>query len=165
MSPEVSYGRIGKQYVAMPEAEVWRYIEAHDKMFVAFVREDGYPHLTPVNYVVRDRRLYFTSYGYKVKVRLAAAGGKVSCAWEEGHDYETFKGAVLWGRSRVLGDADLAAAVHRQIAERFATVTWEPARLPAEWKRMIAAQERPIIEITPERIASWDNSRLPEWPG
>jgi Pyridoxamine 5'-phosphate oxidase len=96
-------------------------------------------------------------------VRLAKAGSKVCCAWEDGHDYETFRGVVLWGTSRVVPDPELAARAHREIAERFAAVTWDPSRLPEEWKQIVASQERPIVEIRPERISSWDNSRLGDW--
>src|SRR5258708_37998880 len=83
----ISYRRINRQYVAMSEEEVWDYLEPKNTIYVAFVQDDGYPHLTPVWFVVMDRKLYFRGSSYKVKFRLARSA-KVCCACDDGTKYK-----------------------------------------------------------------------------
>ncbi len=143
----------------MSDDEVWRYLTEHDLMFVAFVREDGYPHVTPIWYVADGRRVYFKASRYKVKVRLAETS-KVCCAWESGETYPELRGVVLWGRSRIVLDDPMMSHVNGLMAAKYAGRSWDPANVPESWARVQRTEAKSIVEITPERISSWDNSKL-----
>ena len=143
----------------MSEEETWRYLGENDLMFVAFVREDGYPHVTPVWFVADGRKVYYKASSYKMKVRLAATG-KVCCAWESGETYPELKGVVLWGRCEVIEDPVKVERVNRLMAERYAGRSWDPARVPEDWAHRQRTESKTIVEISPERTSSWDNSKL-----
>lgn len=155
----VTYRRINRQYIAMTEAEVWAFIDSQRVMFVAFVREDGYPHVTPVWFVPFDRKIYFKGSSYKVKIRLAETG-RACCAWEQGGSYQQMRGVVLWGQARTVHEVELVATANRLLAERYAGLSWDPARVPADWAQTQRTEAKTIVEIVPERISSWDNGKL-----
>jgi nitroimidazol reductase NimA-like FMN-containing flavoprotein (pyridoxamine 5'-phosphate oxidase superfamily) len=155
----ITYRRVNRQYIAMTEDEVWDLIASQRVMFVAFVREDGYPHVTPVWFVPLDHKIYFKGSNYKVKFRLANTG-KACCAWETGGAYREMQGAVLWGRSRVVEEPELVATVNRLLADRYAGFSWNPAEVPAAWAETQRTELKTVVEIIPERISSWDNRKL-----
>src|SRR4051812_13938642 len=131
----IAYRRANKQYVAMSEQDVWRFIGDQKVMFFALVAEDGYPHVTPVWFVAVDQKLYFRAQPYKVKARLAD-GAKVCCALEEGATYPEMRGAVIRGRSRQVGDEpSLIERVTAQETEKYRGMGHTSLKAPDEWRR------------------------------
>lgn len=156
----ISYRRANRQYLPMTEEEVWRYLESRQgAMFVAFVREDGYPHLTPVWFVAVDRKLYFSGKSYKAKMRLADSA-KVCCSWEDGFRYTELRGVALWGRSRVVDDPAVIERVKALLKAKNAGRAYEQSEVPGDWARERRSESTTIVEIQPERVSSWDNRKL-----
>jgi len=158
----VRYGRVYKSYVAMTRDEVWRFIDEQRTMFVAFETGDGYPHLTPVWFVVADEKLYFRTSAGKAKAALAEAG-RVCCSVADGERFTELRGVMVRGRTRLVSEADLLEQYRRLKAVKYAGLTSADLDVPDEWSRSRDADGPTIVEITPERISSWDNSKLASW--
>jgi nitroimidazol reductase NimA-like FMN-containing flavoprotein (pyridoxamine 5'-phosphate oxidase superfamily) len=145
----------------MTESESWKHLAAQQTLFVSFVQEDGYPHVSPVRFVIIDQRIYFRGKSYKVKMKLAD-GAKVCCAWDNGGlRFWDLRGAVIFGRSRVIDDPDLLSHVARLLKAKYAGRTAETG--PDGSSRWMQARslERPtVVEIQPERVSTWDNTKL-----
>jgi nitroimidazol reductase NimA-like FMN-containing flavoprotein (pyridoxamine 5'-phosphate oxidase superfamily) len=154
-----SYRRANKQYIAMNEEEVWAYLESMNRIVVALVQADGYPHASPVWFVIIDRKIYFTGASYKVKFKLAESA-KICCVCDDGESYIQFRGVMVWGESSLVKDPGLSRAATALFENKYARLRYEPTRVPAEWVKERVAESWTWVEVRPERISSWDNTKL-----
>ncbi|MDG6982805.1 MAG: pyridoxamine 5'-phosphate oxidase family protein [Nitrososphaerota archaeon] len=141
------------------DRELWKFIGSKDKVYVAFPMEDGYPHVSPMWFCVLKRRIYLRTQDYKVKARLAR-GGKACCTLDEGRRYVELKGATIWGKTRVVTERSLAARVEEAMDSKYRSQQWRRTEMPERWVEERRAEKRAYIEITPEKVSSWDNSRV-----
>jgi nitroimidazol reductase NimA-like FMN-containing flavoprotein (pyridoxamine 5'-phosphate oxidase superfamily) len=155
----VEHRRANRQYAKMPDREVWGFISSREKLFVAFSMMDGYPHVTPVWFCVHDGKLYFRVQSYKPKAKLAD-GGKVCCVVDDGRRYVELRGVTIWGRSRVVTEEALIATVKKIMDDKYREHQWARSEMPEEWVRERESERRVYVEVTPEKMSSWDNSRI-----
>lgn len=155
----VVYRRANRQYVAMSEEEVWRFLGSQNKVYVAFPMEDGYPHVSPLWFCVENRRVYLRTHDYKVKTALARAG-KTCLTSDDGFLYRELRGVIVWGRSRVLGDEKLIHHINEILDKKYEKQQWKPGEMPEAWVAERRTEKRAFIEVVPERVDSWDNSKV-----
>jgi nitroimidazol reductase NimA-like FMN-containing flavoprotein (pyridoxamine 5'-phosphate oxidase superfamily) len=151
--------RANRQYTPIPDSEIWRFVDSREKLYVAFPMEDGYPHVTPVWFCILDRKLYIRTQNYKVKVRLARSG-KVCCTLDEGRTYKELRGVVIWGRCRLVTEPKLVDRIEKVMGMKYREQQWKASEMPASWVAERKAERRAYVEIVPERISSWDNSKI-----
>jgi nitroimidazol reductase NimA-like FMN-containing flavoprotein (pyridoxamine 5'-phosphate oxidase superfamily) len=155
----VLYRRANRQYVAMSEKEVWDFLESQNKIYVGFTMDDGYPHVSPIWFCVENRKIYLRTHDYKTKTRLARSG-KACCTTDDGFLYRELRGVVVWGRSRVLTEQKLISRINGILDKKYEPQQWRPSDMPNEWVAERRKEKRAFIEVAPERIDSWDNSRV-----
>jgi nitroimidazol reductase NimA-like FMN-containing flavoprotein (pyridoxamine 5'-phosphate oxidase superfamily) len=155
----VTYSRANRQYVAMSEEEVWRFLSSQNKIYAAFEMEDGYPHVTPVWFCVEERMIYLRTHDYKVKTRLAKAG-RACCVIDDGYRYRELRGVVVWGRSEVITDPKVKTHVNEVLDKKYQDQQWRPSEMPTHWVEERSRETRAFILVVPEKIASWDNSKV-----
>jgi nitroimidazol reductase NimA-like FMN-containing flavoprotein (pyridoxamine 5'-phosphate oxidase superfamily) len=155
----VIYRRANRQYVAMSEDEVWRFLDSQGKIYVAFTMPDGYPHVSPIWFCVENKRIYMRTHDYKVKTALAKSG-KACCVIDDGYAYRELRGVIVWGRSRVITDTDLKDHINAILDKKYLKQQWKPSEMPSRWVEERRLEKRAFIEVIPERIDSWDNGRV-----
>ena len=155
----VTYRRANRQYVAMSEKEVWAFVTSKSKIFAAFPMNGGFPHVSPIWFCVLDGRLYLRTHAYKVKAHLARRG-KACLSIDEGESYRELKGVIIWGRSRLVTDAKTIRRIERVMKKKYEEKQWKPSQMPEAWVRDRQGEMRAFIEVSPQRISSWDNSKL-----
>jgi nitroimidazol reductase NimA-like FMN-containing flavoprotein (pyridoxamine 5'-phosphate oxidase superfamily) len=155
----VIYKRANRQYVAMSEEEVWKFLESRNKLFVGFTMDDGYPHVSPIWFCVENRKIYLRTHDYKVKTHLARTG-KACCAADDGFLYRELRGVIVWGESRVMTNAKSIERINKILDKKYEKQQWRPAEMPESWVAERRQEERAFIEVVPERIDSWDNSKV-----
>ncbi len=155
----VVYRRANRQYVAMSEDEVWKFLDSQNKVYAAFTMEDGYPHVSPLWFCVENRKIYLRTHDYKTKVELARAG-KACCAADDGFLYRELRGVIVWGRSRVLEDEELIRHINEAMDRKYVRQQWRPGEMPKDWVAERRKERRAFIEVVPERVDSWDNSKV-----
>lgn len=155
----LAYRRANRQYIPIPENDIWRFIDSREKLYVAFLLENGYPHVTPMWFCVLDKRLYLRTQNYKVKARLAQSG-KACCTLDEGSRYVELRGVVVWGRTRVVTEPGLIERIEKIMRMKYKRQQWKAAEMPGWWVRERKAEKRAYIEIVPEKMSSWDNDRV-----
>jgi len=155
----LKYARANTQYVAIPNEEVWQFIDSKDKMFAAFPMKNGYPHVTPIWFCVLDRKIYLRTQDYKVKARLAGAG-KACLTLDDGKSYKELRGVVIWGRSRLVTEKQLVDRIEKIMRMKYREQQWKASEMPAWWVQERKSEKRAYIEIAPVKISSWDNSRI-----
>ena len=155
----VVYTRANRQYVAMSEDEVWKFLDSTNKVYVAFTMKNGYPHVSPIWFCVLDRKLYLRTHDYKTKTRLAKTG-KACVSTDDGYFYRELRGVIVWGRSRVITDEARILLVSKKLDKKYEKQQWKPEEMPGKWVAERRTEKRSFIEITPERIDSWDNGKV-----
>lgn len=155
----VLYRRANRQYVAMSREEVWQFLESQRRLYLGFAMENGYPHVTPIWFVIMGERVYMRAQDYKVKVGLAAKG-KACVAIDDGGKYRELRGAVMWGRSKIVTEKSLIARVTRLFEVKYSESQWKAKEMPKEWVRERIKEKRAFIEFVPEKVDSWDNRKV-----
>jgi nitroimidazol reductase NimA-like FMN-containing flavoprotein (pyridoxamine 5'-phosphate oxidase superfamily) len=158
----VAYRRANRQYVAMTAAEVWDYIGSQKVAFAAFVDGDLYPHVTPVWYVAITGTVYFRATSNKVKAKLAD-DARVCITIADGEGFTELRGVVIRGRSRILADPAVIELCSELLDEKYAGLRSRDLGVPGHWLAARDLDSSSMVAVTPERIASWDNSKLNEW--
>jgi nitroimidazol reductase NimA-like FMN-containing flavoprotein (pyridoxamine 5'-phosphate oxidase superfamily) len=155
----LTHRRANRQYLPIPDEELWRFIDAREKVYVGFPTKNGYPHVTPIWFCVLDKRLYLRTQDYKVKVELARAG-KACCALDDGSRYRELRGVVIWGRCRVVTENELTTRIEKIMRMKYREQQWKSSEMPPRWVAERKAERRAYIEILPLKISSWDNTRI-----
>jgi nitroimidazol reductase NimA-like FMN-containing flavoprotein (pyridoxamine 5'-phosphate oxidase superfamily) len=153
------YRRANRQYVAMSRREVWRFLESQRRVYLGFAMENGYPHVTPIWFVIVGERVYMRAQDYKVKVGLAAKG-KACVVIDDGDKYRELRGAVMWGRSRIVSEKKLIARLTELFEAKYAVRQWKASEMPEDWVKERRKENRAFIEFVPEKVDSWDNRKV-----
>ena len=155
----VEYRRANRQYVAMTRREVWDFLRSQRRVYLGFSMDDGYPHVTPIWFVTIGETIYMRAQDYKVKVGLAAKG-RACVVIDDGDRYRELKGTVMWGRSKVLTDRKLIGKVNSIFEEKYSERQWKAREMPSAWVKERMTEKRAFIEFVPEKVDSWDNSKV-----
>ena len=155
----VLYRRANRQYVAMTRREAWGFLESQRRVYLGFVMDSGFPHVTPIWFVTMGEKIYMRAQDYKVKVGLAAKG-KACVVIDDGDKYRELRGVVMWGRSRLVSNKRLIASVTGLFEAKYSERQWRPDEMPSAWVRERNKETRAFIEFVPEKVDSWDNSKV-----
>lgn len=155
----VTYNRANRQYVAMSRPEVWSFLGSQRRVYLGFAMDSGYPHVTPIWFVVRGERVYMRAQDYKVKVGLAAKG-KACVVIDDGDRYRELRGVVMWGKSRLVTEEKLISELTEAFEEKYSERQWKAEEMPKEWVKERMTERRAFIELVPEKVDSWDNRKV-----
>jgi len=107
-----------------------------------------------MNYLAKDGAFYMTSYGKAQKVVNIRRNPKVALMMEAGNAYAELRGVMVRGHCEIIEGADAVRAIFAAMAEaRGAT----PSRPSGAGN---SAPKRVVLKVIPEKIASWDHSKL-----
>jgi PPOX class probable F420-dependent enzyme len=149
-----------RQYVAMSEEEVFAFLRQLRVIFVATVKPNGHPHVVPVWFTVIGKKLYFRTQDYKVKVKNIARNPWVACSAEAGDKYVSLRGVMIEGIARIVEDEEESRRVQQEIIARTRDLRWRAEDMPRDWVEARMREHYVVVEITPHKISSWDNSKL-----
>ena len=155
----VLYRRANRQYVAMSRKEVWQFLKSQRRVYLGFTMANGYPHVTPIWFVVIGENIYMRAQDYKVKVGLAAQG-KACVVIDDGDKYRELRGAVMWGRSRLISEKRLIAKLTELFDAKYSDRQWKADEMPEGWVKERSKEKRAFIEFVPEKVDSWDNRKV-----
>jgi PPOX class probable F420-dependent enzyme len=130
------------------------YLRANRKCALATLDKHGFPHVTAMNFVVRDGAFYMTSYGKAQKVVNVRRDPKVAIMVETGSAYAELKGVMVRGLCEVIEGAEAVQQVFAWSAEARGETYSRPAAASS------SAPKRVVLKIVPQKIISWDHSKL-----
>jgi PPOX class probable F420-dependent enzyme len=132
------------------------FLGAPHKAALATIDKDGFPHVVAMTYRYKDGVIYLTSYGKAQKVLNARRNPKVGVMVEEGKEYFEYKGVLIRGRCEIVEDPQVVRETvgDMMIAETARTAAAIPHGAPE------SATKRVALKITPEKISSWDHTKL-----
>jgi PPOX class probable F420-dependent enzyme len=142
--------------IKMSEEEMRAFLEAGRDLQVASINADGTPHLVTMWYVMRDGEVAFWSYAKSQKVVNLRRDPRLTVLVATGEVYEQLKGVSISGRAELVEDPEDVLRYGEAVYERYWGRLNDTAR---EGVRAMGAK-RVVIVVKPERIMSWDHSKL-----
>jgi PPOX class probable F420-dependent enzyme len=130
------------------------FLRTHRKAALATIGEDGFPHVVAMNFFAKDGAFYMTSFGKAQKVLNIRRNPKIALMVEAGDKYSELQGVMVRGRCEIIEGEDAVRTAFADMAR---------AR-GASYERPSAANDsapkRVVLKIVPEKITSWDHTKL-----
>jgi len=143
-----------RRQIQLSSEEQAMFFREQRKAALATLDRHGFPHVVAMNYFAEDGAFYMTSYGKAQKVVNIRRNPKVALMIESGNAYAELRGVMVRGHCEIIEGAE---AVRAALAGR-AAGGGAPRRRPAA--AADSAPKRVVLKIIPEKITSWDHSKL-----
>jgi PPOX class probable F420-dependent enzyme len=145
--------------IQLSEAEQRELLEHERIVVVASLGRNGWPHVMPLWYVLRDWELWIYTYAKSQKVRNLERDPRATLLVETGHEYAELRGVQIEAEAEIHRDHEtvfeLAKELTLRYAEGLSAVEGDAAAaLEAQ------ARKRVAIRFEPKRVATWDHRKL-----
>jgi nitroimidazol reductase NimA-like FMN-containing flavoprotein (pyridoxamine 5'-phosphate oxidase superfamily) len=130
------------------------FLREHRKAALATIDKNGFPHVTAMNFIMRDGAFYMTSYGKAQKVLNIRRNPKIAIMVEAGVAYAELKGVMARGPCEIIEGAEAVHQVFAWSAEARGENYSRPAGASS------SAPKRVVLKLVPQTIVSWDHSKL-----
>ena len=143
--------------IVMTPEEAAAFLAEQRTVTCATLGRDGWPHLMPLWYVVRDAELWSWTYAKSQKVRNLERDPRCTLQVEAGHAYNELRGVMLKAEAVIHREFDAVAAVGEEIAVRYGGVALDDGA--REYVHRQAAK-RVALQFRPRDSATWDHGKL-----
>lgn len=130
-----------------------KFLEESRRCALATLDRDGYPHVVAMNYVAKDGAIWMTSYGKAQKIFNIRRNPKVCVMIEAGGKYSELRGLMWRGRCEIIEEPETIRQTMRDMLRDQYT-----SAAPSGAAR--SAPKRVVLKVIPEKVASWDHSKL-----
>jgi len=149
-----------RDQIRMSDAEVGAFLAQERTVICATIGSDGFPHLMPLWYVVRDGQLWAWTFAKSQKVRNLERDPRATLQIEAGADYPQLRGVMLKCDVTIHRDIEQVAAFGLELFARYGAgpdgVVGEDVRA------MVLAQapKRVALQFAERSRATWDHRKL-----
>ncbi len=154
---------MARKDISLTDDELAAFLESGRTLQVASIDADGYPHLAPMWYVVRDGKLTFRSFTKSQKIVNLKRNPKVSVLLEAGETYDELKGVMIRGTATLIDDRATVLTIYGAIAAKYRMVGGQSVVLDDEALEAAFgsyAEKNTAVIVEPVKVASWDHSKL-----
>ena len=130
------------------------FLSKNQKGALATLDQHGFPHVVAMNYVYKDGIFYMTSYGKAQKVINIRRNPKVGLMVDTGRVYNELQGVLVRGHCEIIEDPSQVQVAWRRMGEVQAGKSGVPREASASMPKRV------VLKIVPEKITSWDHSKL-----
>ena len=147
--------------IKMTDAEVAAFLDEQRTVICATNGKDGWPHLMPLWFVVREGTLWAWTFAKSQKTRNLERDARATLQLEAGAEYQELRGVMLETEVVVHTDLDAVLGVGLEVFARYAPPEAQ-GELGDEVKAMVRAQaqKRVAFEFVERRRTSWDHRKL-----
>ena len=142
--------------IKMSDEQMRSFLEAGRDLQVASINADGTPHLVTMWYVLRDGEVAFWTYAKSQKVVNLRRDPRLSVLVATGDKYEELKGVSIIGRAEIVDDPAAVLDYGEAVYERY----WGPLNDTVMEGVRAMSTKRVVVVVKPEKILSWDHSKL-----
>ena len=145
----------------MSDAEVGAFLDEERTVICATNGQDGFPHLMPLWYLMRDSDLWAWTYAKSQKVRNLERDPRATLQVEAGSEYSELRGAMLKCDVTVHRDSALVATFGLELFARYRG-TATASELDEDVQTMVRAQapKRVVLQFSARSCATWDHRKL-----
>ncbi len=141
----------------MSDAEVGAFLGEERIVVCATIGRDGFPHLMPLWYVVRDGELWSWTFAKSQKVRNLERDARATLQVEAGTEYPELRGVMLKCDVEIHRDTDDVAAFGLELFGRYLA-----GAVDDDVRAMVLAQapKRVALQFIERSRATWDHRKL-----
>ncbi len=141
----------------------WAYLARQKTIRVATTNGDGSIYLSPLYYVVHEKRIYLPVDAAARHAENVQAGSSLTALVDSGDEYATVHGVRIHGAIKQVSDPDLLQSVDELIFEKYFYVGHPYAESYFKYRR---ATGRQVFELIAEKMVGWDMREvsLPQVP-
>jgi PPOX class probable F420-dependent enzyme len=148
-----------RDQIKMTDAEAAAFLDEQRVMVCASNGRDGWPHLMPLWYVVRDGTLWGWTYAKSQKARNMERDPRVTLEIEDGEQYHELRGVMIRAEVRLHRDPDVIEGIGLELVDRYSGTgpEFDPLRdmFRAQVPKRVGLE---FVEAGPR--ASWDHLKL-----
>jgi Pyridoxamine 5'-phosphate oxidase len=146
-----------RDQIRMTDEEVGAFLDEQRTVICATNGREGWPHLMPLWYVVRDGRLWSWTYAKSQKTRNLERDPRATVQVETGIDYEQLRGVMFECEVAIHREADDVAALGIEIFTRYTG-----GELGDDVRDMVSKQapKRVALEFVERSRVTWDHRKL-----
>jgi PPOX class probable F420-dependent enzyme len=146
----------------MSAAELAAFLQEERTVICATNGQDGFPHLMPLWYVMRDGDVWAWTFAKSQKVRNLERDPRATLQVETGSEYAQLRGVMLKCDVTVHRDTDLVAAFGLELFGRYAAAATSSTDLDEATRAMVLAQapKRVALQFRARATATWDHRKL-----
>ncbi len=141
----------GRSRIAMSPSELLAFLDEERTLTCSTLGRDGWPHLMPLWYVVRDGECWSWTYAKSQKVRNLERDARCTVQVEAGLEYGELRGVMMKCAAAIHRELEVVAGVGSDLAARYGG---HAADMRAQAPKRVALQF--IVNST----ASWDHRKL-----
>jgi pyridoxamine 5'-phosphate oxidase-like protein len=146
-----------RDQIRMTEEEVAAFLDEQRTVICATNGRDGWPHLMPLWYVVRDGRLWSWTYAKSQKTRNLERDARATAQVEAGTQYDQLRGVMFECEVVLHREVEDVAALGKEIFARYTG-----ADLGDDVREMVRKQapKRVGLEFVERTRVTWDHRKL-----
>jgi hypothetical protein len=144
--------------IKMTPAEVDAFLAEQRTVTCATNGRNGFPHLMPLWYVVRDGRLWAWTYGKSQKVKNLERDPRATLQVETGIEYAELRGVMLRCDVEIHRDVDVVVDFAIELVGRYSGTG--PEHDGARDAFRAQAPKRVALEFAERERVTWDHRKL-----
>ena len=146
-----------RDQIKMTAEEVAAFLEEQRIVTCATNGRDGYPHLMPLWYVIRDGELWSWTFAKSQKVRNLERDARATLQVETGDQYQELRGVMLKCDVEVVRETDRVRDLGLEIFARYTG-----GEMGDEVRQMVGQQaaKRVALHFVERDRATWDHRKL-----
>jgi PPOX class probable F420-dependent enzyme len=145
----------------MVDAEIRVFLRTHKTIILSSIGPDGVPHPMPMWFVADDDFVVsMATFRGTQKIVNLERDPRVSLLVESGREYSELKGVVIYGTAELSEDTDAIIATLLAASQKETMESDAGTRAAMNEGMTKSASKRILIRVKPERIVSWDHSKL-----
>ena len=148
-----------RDQIRMTDGEAAAFLDEQRVMVCASNGHDGWPHLMPLWYVVRDGTLWGWTYAKSQKARNMERDPHVTLEVEDGEQYHELRGVMIRAQARLHRDPEVIEGIGLELVDRYSGpgAEFDPVRdmFRAQVPKRVGLE---FVESGPR--ASWDHLKL-----
>ena len=150
-----------RDQIRMTDAEIRNFLRTHKTIILNSIGPDGVPHPMPMWFVSDDDLVVsMATFRGTQKIVNLQRDPRVSLLVESGREYSELKGVVIYGTAELSEDTDAIIATLVAASQKETTKTDAEASTAMKEGMRKSASKRILIRVKPDRVVSWDHSKL-----
>ena len=144
--------------IRMTDEEALAFLDEQRTVICATNGHDGFPHLMPLWYVVREGTLWAWTYAKSQKAKNLERDPRATLQVEAGESYEQLRGLMLRTEAVLHRDPELIERFAAELAQRYAPPGTDPEAMREGFRKQVP--KRVAIEFAERSRVSWDHRKL-----
>lgn len=148
-----------REQIQMTDEEREAFLATSQTIIINTIGKDGVPHPMPMWYAVEDDgAIVMSTFTKSQKIKNLQRDPRCSLLVEDGEEYSKLRGIVIYGDAELVRDDD-------QVADMLVKVNMKTMKADVKEEDLrkavrATASKRTGIRVRPQRIVTWDHSKL-----